>query len=83
MARFRGSSRPKQNPAPGKNGRGDKKSRAFSQQPALGRSFIANTDFSLTRAKARTRVRPAIGRETAGYAKDAPRAKLSRFCRPK
>src|SRR4051812_3869260 len=53
MARFRGSDPGKRTPAPGKNGRGDEKSGAFSQQPALGPSFIASTDFSLTRAQAR------------------------------
>src|SRR3954469_7840395 len=70
----------KRTPAPGKIGRGDEKSGAFSQQPALGPSFIANTDFSFSRA--RTRARPAVGREIAGCARDAPGAKLSRFCPP-
>ena len=38
---------------------------------------------SASDAQWRTRVKPAIDRETAGRARDAPSAKLSRFCRPK
>ena len=55
MARFRGSSRPKKNPGTGQKREGDEKSGAFSQQPALGPSFIANTDFSFSRARKRAR----------------------------
>src|SRR4051794_6750123 len=67
MARFRGSDPGKRTPAPGKTGRGDKKSGAFSQQPALERSFSANTVFcsgEMTRQGAFAHG-PAEGRETS------------------
>ena len=49
----------KRTPAPGKNGRGDEKSGAFSQQPGLGSSFIANTNFLFSRARKRARAHEA------------------------